>query len=205
MPLSYIKKVILPEVFIIDEQPVEVWEIDQAQTLDTDPQSGIDAVMDIFSQEEDKGRRDLLTQMTRLLAEQERLARRARELEDAKPQDDEFGRFVRQALASLDGFHHLLEMAREFPPSEELTNWLKSIEALYFRIINLFESYGLVFINSIGKVVDLNYQEVVEYRPTEDFAHNVVMRELQKGVVFRGRLIRDARVVVALNEPKQKK
>lgn len=202
MPLSLLKKVILPEAFIIDEAMVDVWEANQPQTNSQAEQSGIGAVMDIFS--EDEGRSDLISQMTHLLVEQSRLAQRARELEDAKPQDDEFGRFVSQSLASLDSFHHLLEMAREFPPSEELNNWLKSIEALYFRIQNLFECYGLVFINSIGKTVDLNYQEVVEYRSTEDFPHNAVIKELQKGVVFRGHLIRDARVVVAFNESARK-
>lgn len=106
---------------------------------------------------------------------------------------------MRQVLPFLDNYAHLLDLAREHPPSEEITNWLRSVEALYFRIVNLLESYGLRFINSIGKVVDLDYHEVIDYRPTLQHPHNTIIKELQKGVVFRGRLLRDAKVVVACN------
>ncbi len=61
---------------------------------------------------------------------------------------DEFGRFVRGLLPFMDNFAHLLDMAREKPPSAELTNWLKGVEALYFRIVSLMETYDLRFINS---------------------------------------------------------
>jgi molecular chaperone GrpE len=143
---------------------------------------------------------DLLSQMAALLVEQVRLTERARQLETSKAGDDEFGRFIRQALPFLDNFSRLLDMAREYPPSEELNNWLKSVEALYYRIINLLESYGLRFINSIGKVVNLDLHEVVDYRLTDQYPHDTIMKEMQKGVVFRGRLLRDAKVVVACNE-----
>ena len=141
--------------------------------------------------------------MSALLIEQVRLTERARQLEMSKAGDDEFGRFVRQALPFLDNFARLLDMAREYPPTEELNNWLKSVEALYYRIINLLESYGLRFINSIGKVVNLDLHEVVDYRTTDQYPHDTIMKEMQKGVVFRGRLLRDAKVVVACNEPER--
>lgn len=144
--------------------------------------------------------RDLLTQLADIMLEQVKLADKARRLEARGAGDDEFGRFVRQALPFLDNFARLLDMAREYPASEELNNWLKSVEALYFRLVNLLESFGLVFINSIGKPVDLDFHEVVEYRNTREHSHNTVIRELQKGIVFRGRLIRDAKVVVACNQ-----
>ncbi|HOR29183.1 MAG TPA: nucleotide exchange factor GrpE [Candidatus Sumerlaeota bacterium] len=152
-------------------------------------------------QHQPPSQRDLLTQMTELLAEQARLELKTRQLEmNAGAGDDEFGRFVRQLLPFVDNYSHLLDMAREQSHDPELDAWLRNIEALYFRIIRLLEDFGLRFISSVGKQVDLDYQEVVEYRRTDEYPHNTVIRELQKGAVFRGKLLRDAKVVVACNE-----
>jgi molecular chaperone GrpE (heat shock protein) len=57
----------------------------------------------------------------------------------------------------------------------------------------------LVFINSVGKEVNLDCQDVIEYRPTTNHPHNYVIKELERGAVFRNRLIRDAKVIVAYN------
>lgn len=142
---------------------------------------------------------DLKTQIENLLLEQVRLTEKAKHLESNRVGDDEFGRFARQALPFLDNFYRLLELARENPPSEEVDSWLRNVEALYFRLVNLLETYGFVFINSVGKKIDLDYHEVIEYRSSPDHAPDTVIRELQKGVVFRGRLLRDAKVIVAAN------
>jgi molecular chaperone GrpE (heat shock protein) len=51
-----------------------------------------------------------------------------------------------------------------------------------------------------GKLVNFDIHDVVEYRRTNQYPHNTVIKELQKGVVFRDRLLREAKVVVACNE-----
>ena len=200
MVFSIVKKALFPEEFTIDQAPEPVFlnvEPEADAAGQDDPGApGRQALEAIFSG--GKGQ-DLLSQMEALLLEQVRLAERARQLEMKGAGSDEFGRYVKQVLPFLDNFAHLLDMARERPPSEEVNNWLKSVEALYFRITNLFESYDLRFVNSIGKVVNLDIHEVIDYRFTDQFPHNTVIKEVQKGVVFRGHLIRDAKVVVACN------
>ena len=199
MVLSFVKNM-FPEEFTIDQSPEPVYaplEQDSEKANDT-----ADERQERFSFEEmfrGNTSQDLLSQMSALLMEQVRLAERARQLEMKGAGNDEFGRFTKQVLPFLDNFSRLLEMAREYPPSEEITNWLKSVEELYFRIINLLESYDLRFINSLGKVVNLDIHEVIDYRFTDQFPHNTVIKDVQKGVVFRGHLIRDAKVVVACN------
>jgi molecular chaperone GrpE len=78
-----------------------------------------------------------------------------------------------------------------------MTNWLKSIEALYFRILKVAENFGLVPLKAIGRVVDLDFHDVVEYRPSLDHPGDTVIAERQKGYLFKGRLLREAQVVVA--------
>lgn len=199
--LSLVKKSWFPEEFTIDQQPEPVYmreehpagEPSESENSEDAPRLSLEQIF--------QGRmgQDLLSQMTALLLEQVRLMERARQLELKGAGNDEFGRFVKQVLPFLDNFAHMLDMARERPPSEEVNAWLKSVEALYFRIVNLLESYDLRFINSLGKVVNLDIHEVIDYRFSDQFPHNTVMKEVQKGVVFRGHLIRDAKVVVACN------
>lgn len=183
---------------MVDEQPLEVFRPDDVAVALADEPSGAAAAEGYSTP--DGGAQDLLTQVMRILADQDDLARKARFLESRQGGKDEFGLFVRGLLPFMDNFAHLLDMAREKPPSAELTNWLSGVEALYFRIVSLMETYDLRFINSMGKLVNFDIHDVVEYRRTSQYPHNTVIKELQKGVVFRDRLLREAKVVVACNE-----
>ncbi len=193
------KKRLLPSEFVIDEQPLDVYRSDEAAVAVADSPDETVAI-DREPVGASGGAQDLLTQVMQTLVDQDNLARKARFLESRQVGGDEFGRFVRGLLPFMDNFAHLLDMAREKPPSAELTNWLKGVEALYFRIVSLMETYDLRFINSTGKLVNFDIHDVVEYRRTNQYPHNTVIKELQKGVVFRDRLLREAKVVVACNE-----
>lgn len=192
------KERLMPAEFVIDEQPLEVFRPgDDAAIEVAEDKIEDSAPLEIMSATQAQ---DMLTQVMQILVDQDELARKARYLETRQGGNDEFGRFVRNLLPFLDNFAHLLDLARQHPPSEEMTNWLKGVEALYFRIVSLMESYDLRFINSAGKLVNFDIHDVVEYRRTDQYPHNTIIKELQKGVVFRDRLLREAKVVVACNE-----
>lgn len=114
--------------------------------------------------------------------------------------NEELEHLIKSLLPFLDGMEHILNLARLHPPSSEVNNWLKAIESLYFRIINILEKEGLEIISTLGKPVDLNYHEVVEYIPTKNAPHNTVIAERKKGYIFRNKVIRDAKVVVSYKE-----
>jgi len=146
---------------------------------------------------------DLISLLTRRIKEHEKMMELAYELQE-RTEENEMPRFIRSLLPSLDGFERILNFAREYPKSEEIDNWLKSVESLYFRQIRLLRNFGLKAVETVGKPVDLNYHEVVDYRPTKDYPHNEVIQEMQKGYLYRGKVLRDAKVVVACNEPNMK-
>jgi len=143
---------------------------------------------------------DLFGQISALLAENERLSVTARVLERAKEGSDEAETLVRRLLPVLDGFERILAVGRDFPDDHPVTNWLKSVEGLYFRLKNLLEKGGLVAIEVVGQPVNLDLQEVVEYRYSPDHKPHTVIAVRQRGYVFRGHLLREAQVVVAANE-----
>jgi len=141
----------------------------------------------------------LLQATARILAEHEALITRAEELESRTQDPEAMARFIKSLVPVVDAVERVLDYARESPPSEELDNWLKSVEGVYFRLLNTLEHQGLEAVDTVGKPVDLNCQEVVEYIPSKEHGHDHVVSERQKGYRFRGKLIRDAKVVVAYN------
>jgi molecular chaperone GrpE len=162
--------------FVIDEQPLPVY----------------------LSQDEDSA--DLVELTTKILSENERLQSLNRELQQRSASPADLEKLIRSLLPTLDSFDRVLHLARSYPQSEAMDNWLKSVESIYFRMLTLLESYGLFQLKSVGAKVDLNMHEVVEYRPSAEHPHETIISERQKGYVFRGKLLRDAKVVVAYNE-----
>jgi len=143
---------------------------------------------------------DLVGQLSWLLAEHERLTVTTRLLEEAKGESDEVLNLMRRMLPVLDGFERILSMGRDFPDDHPITNWLRGVEGLYFRLKNMLEKVGLVALEVVGQPINLDLHEVVEYRCSADHKPDTVIAVRQRGYVFRGRLIREAQVVVAANE-----
>ncbi len=142
---------------------------------------------------------DLITLISKVMVENERLQDIRTELESKVESPEEMENFMKKMLPILDGFERILDLAHEYPPSKELDNWFKSMETVYFRFLTLLEKYGLKALDTIGKPVNLNCHDVVEYRATLNYQPDIVISERQKGYYFNNKLIRDAKVVVAYN------
>jgi molecular chaperone GrpE len=145
---------------------------------------------------------DLLSQIAAMLLEHERLEQLANELRQKGNQttDQQLVRFFRMVLSVLDGFDRLNQMAMEFPPSEETRNWLKSVSATASRLVGVCENFGLKTMDPVGRPVDLDRHEVVEVLYNDSIPDETVVEVRQKGYIFNGKVLRDARVVVAKNE-----
>lgn len=146
--------------------------------------------------------KDVVSIVSELMREREDLRELVAkfQLRRDEKENEELEQLLKSILPFLDGLERLMKMARLQRHSEEVANWLKAIESLYFRLINILEKQGLKPIDSIGKPVDLNLHEVVEYIPSKDSPHNTVIAERQRGYIFRGKVIRDAKVVVSYKE-----
>lgn len=143
---------------------------------------------------------DLLSLTAGLMREQERLTALTEELRQRSAAPAEMEKLMRSILPTLDSFDRVLTVVRSYERSEEIDNWLKTVESIYYRMLSMLENYGLQQLHTAGATVDLNLQEVVEYRRSDDHSPDTVISERQKGYVFRGKLLREAQVVVAYNE-----
>ena len=169
---------LLTSEFVVDEKPVPVHFLRREHEEDLGEGLGV------------------------LMLENERLQDLADELSKRSGQPQDLEKFIRTLLPTLDSFDRVLSLAREYPKSDEIDNWLKSVESISFRLLSMLEGYGLYQLKTVGAKVNLDLHEVVEYRPSVDHPNDTVISERQKGYVFRGKLLRDAKVVVAYNERK---
>lgn len=134
------------------------------------------------------------------IRENDRLSALTHSLEKNSGNAAEMERLIKNLLPTLDGFDRVLHLGRSYPQNEVIDNWLKSVESIYFRLLTTLENYGLYQMRTVGSKVDLNLHEVVEYRPSADRENDIVISERQKGYILRGKLLRDAKVVVVYNE-----
>lgn len=145
---------------------------------------------------------DLLTLVARVLVENERLAALATQLKTTAgaETDQEALRVVKSLLPVLDSFDRILEMGRGFEGGPELANWLLSVETVQARLLQTLERLGLEPVDPLGQPVDLDRDEVVAVRPAPGQPPDTIVEVRRKGYRFRGKMIRDAQVIVAQHE-----
>jgi len=142
--------------------------------------------------------RDLGVQLEALRVQTEK--RRA--VEPAAPaqvsSDLEIRNHAKAVLPALDALDRVVEFGDEHArQNETLENWLLSVKGMRTRLAKVMESIGLTAFNSIGCEVDLERHDVVSVVAAGQNPPNTVVAEKQRGYLFRGKMLRDAKVVVA--------
>jgi molecular chaperone GrpE (heat shock protein) len=200
--LKRMTRVVSADEFPISEKPLRIIDVADLAQPSPEAESAQDegAPSPAIVQAVPAVRRaDLISTLSEVIAERGRLERLSHELKPASAQDDEFGRFARQAIPIVDGLERIIELGLEHASSTELSGWIESVQALYHRVLRVFENYDLKVMHCVGQKVDFGLHDVIEYRRTRDHPHDTVIQEIRKGIVFRGRVLRDAKVVVAYN------
>lgn len=112
--------------------------------------------------------------------------------------DAEVRQIARSMLPSLDALDRIVEMGESSPRQDEVfRNWLDCVRALRVRLQKTMEGMGLLAISSVGTEVDLEIHDVTGVVPAGEYPANTVVRESLRGYYFRGKLLRDAKVIVA--------
>jgi molecular chaperone GrpE len=190
-------KDILKKEFVIDE-PSEIVFNQQAE----------ERLSRLFSERRKRAecggeeKPDLLGEITDILTERDRLERIN---EDLRRQNEESKTgsvepIVRSALPILDGYDRVIQLALKHPPSEEVQNWINTLATMQTKMLQTYEKYGLRVMDPVGKKVNLDRHEVVEVLHTNSIPDETIVEVRQKGYTLNGKIIRDAKVVVAQNE-----
>ena len=118
--------------------------------------------------------------------------RHKREIEEK----DRYGieKFARDLLEVMDNFERALQHMKELKGCSEA---YKGIEMIYNQMKRVFEKHGITEI--VVEKFDHSLCEAVSTLPTKDVEENTVVEVVQKGYKLHDRVLRPAKVVVAVN------
>ena len=119
--------------------------------------------------------------------------RAAREMGDFRKFANES--FVKAMLPVVDN----LDRAIESSSNDKNTNTsvVEGVNMTLREILKVFEQFGVIPFESLGKTFDPGFHQAVMQEENEDYPDNTVLNELQKGYLIHDRLLRPAMVVVS--------
>lgn len=136
---------------------------------------------------------------------QERLLRRQAEFENFRRRvERERAEFFE--YASMEAVRALLPILDDFERAQAAVpdglgpenEYVAGIGMIYQRLLDELGKLGLEPIESAGKPFDPNFHHAVERVPTDEVEDHTVLEEWQKGYNFKGKLLREAMVRVAV-------
>lgn len=139
--------------------------------------------------------------LLRLAAELENIKKRQeRELADVRQFANES--LLRDLIPVLDNLERALEHVRQAYAPEGLTGGLELVNQDFLKVLGRF---GVTPLASVGQRFDPAFHHAVMEEEAPEVEDQTVLKELQKGYLLQGRLLRPAMVVVSKNTEKPRK
>ncbi len=135
---------------------------------------------------------ELKDRYLRTLAETENFKKR---ISEEASKDRKYANFdlCKELLETLDNFERAIDSGKEI---EEVQNYLKGFSLIKDRLVKVLNNHGVTEIEAMGKPFDPNYQQAVMVENHEDIKHQEVIKVLQKGYMFKDRVLRPAMVII---------
>ncbi|AAC06707.1 nucleotide exchange factor GrpE [Aquifex aeolicus] len=106
-----------------------------------------------------------------------------------------YEKFAYDLLEVMDNFERALEYGRQ---AQDVKSILLGIEMIYSEMKKIFEKYGIREIPVEGKEFDPYVAEAVEKVETDQYPPNTVVKVIRKGYYIHDKVLRPARVAVAV-------
>lgn len=102
--------------------------------------------------------------------------------------------FIKKILPVVDDFERSLEHINDSNDFEKLK---EGVELIYNKLMKILEEQGVKKIDAIGKPFDVHYHEALMQKPDSTVAPHTVLEELEKGYLYKDKVIRHSKVVVS--------
>ena len=146
-------------------------------------------------QESERKAAEYLDRLKRLQAEMENVQKiTRRQVKEVTSQASE--RLMAKLLPSLDALQQAVNVAtlgNALLPDETAVG----LKMLQKQLREVLQSEGLEEIAAVGKELDPELHEVVDYVETDEKPENIVVEEIQRGYTLNGKVIRPSLVVVS--------
>ena len=102
---------------------------------------------------------------------------------------------IKEMLTIIDNFERAIKMDNQ-DLSDEVSKFLSGFKLIYTNMLNILERYDVKEINAEGIEFDPNFHHAVLTEHDETKPAGVVLEVLQKGYIYKDRVIRPAMVKV---------
>lgn len=112
---------------------------------------------------------------------------------------------IGEVVVILDELEHTLRVTKEHSTDPEI---IKGVELIHSKFVNILRKQGLKPIEAQGKKFDPHLHEIVGQRPTDEYDEydeHVVIEEVQRGYFLEDKVLRTAKVIVAVKEIEEQK
>jgi molecular chaperone GrpE len=101
---------------------------------------------------------------------------------------------LKELLPGIDNIERAMDQGRE---ANNMKSLLEGVELTRNGLMATLEKYGVKAIDAIGEPFDPNIHEAIAMEETDAMEPNMVLREFQKGYLYRDRLLRPSKVIVS--------
>jgi len=101
---------------------------------------------------------------------------------------------IKKLLPVIDDFERSLNHIQNAKDTDAIKEGIKMI---YEKLMKVIEEQGVKKIDAVGKPFDVHFHEALMQRPAEGTEPHTVIEELEKGYMYKDRVIRHTKVVVS--------
>ena len=156
--------------------------------------------------EKDKKIAELETQLQEL---KDTLLRKAAEFENYKRRTENeqmnllkyaAENFIVKLLPIVDDFERSLQHSDDAQDKEAIKQGIKLV---YDKLMKLLDEQGVKKIDAVGKPFDVEFHEALMQRKDDSVEPHTVLDEVEKGYLYKDKVIRHSKVVVSEDSPEQ--
>lgn len=103
---------------------------------------------------------------------------------------------LKELLGIIDNFERAIKMDLSEETSSEVNRFLEGFKMIYGNLINILTSYGVTEMESAGVEFNPNYHQAVLIEKDENKPSGVILEVLQKGYMYKDKVLRPAMVKV---------
>ncbi|MGQ9799306.1 MAG: nucleotide exchange factor GrpE [Ignavibacterium sp.] len=105
--------------------------------------------------------------------------------------------FIKKILPIVDDFERSLEHINDSNDYEKLK---EGVQLIYNKLVKVLDEQGVKKIEALGKPFDVHYHEALMQKADNSVPAHTVLEELEKGYMYKDKVIRHTKVVVSSEE-----
>lgn len=102
--------------------------------------------------------------------------------------------FIKKILPIVDDFERSMEHINDSNDYEKLK---EGVQLIYNKLVKVLTEQGVRKIEAVGKPFDVHYHEALMQKADNSVPAHTVLEELEKGYIYKDKVIRHAKVIVS--------